>query len=263
MAIVYQEYVGKITIDSSNQNFTLGADAVTIPAGDYYTRGYSGESDDQLVEEIDAQLKNINANYSATYSTTTGLITFDYNGASKAITWDDADLQTILGFTGTQSSATSHTTTNSPKGIWRPSRSFSNLPTTTSAGSLLGLNSNTRYDIASDGSVYTTEGIFRYHGTYKYDVLSSSEVLDSSGNWSDWNTFYNMLYSVIHRGMPCRVFPDRSQNTSTSFKQVKILPPNAGIGSSGTVGEFRKWVERFVEEWNGVWSVEFSMWLDS
>jgi len=250
-----QEYIGQIVIDGDSDNFTVDATPTSISTGTYFMNGYTGEGV-QLCETLQVALAAVVGGTTVTRSTSTGLITIDF-GASHSITWTDTGLRDILGYTGNLTGASSYVATNTPKGVWRPSRELVEYP-----GDLTewwGRESSTQIVISRDGTTYTNEGNLTYGGTYGYEVLDESEVItDSSTVWESFEQFWS---DVAHEGRPIRVLMDRTSYASTSDYVTGIMiPPDSDARDEAiTLGPFSDFRNRLIESYNGFYNVRIGM----
>ena len=260
MTVKYQQYFGQIPITDSSKDFTVshGPTAGALTEGLYFCHGWTGETTDQLIEHWQAVIRALHANVSlteVTYSYTTGLITvlFKNGGGTPVntdITWNDADLQTLLGFTGAQAGATTYTATNSPRGVWRPTYGLSQYP-----GDLTEWWEDTSSSItarADSGVTYTAEGDLTYGGTFIYSMLPDADVItDSATVWESWEKFFD---TVIHKGYRFRCYPDRTLNAAANVKEA-VFANESGV--AGNMGSLRM---RSFERVNGWWNVTLPLW---
>lgn len=262
---VLQRYLGKFPITGSEQDFSIndggGADAVQLTAGDYFLHGFTGEGTDQLLEHMQAQIRAVGAPYgSATVTiSAAGIVTIDFatGGTNIAITWTDSALQTLLGFTGTQSGAESYTATNQARYIWHPSLSYADFPGADDYTGIVLPTSTTKISISKDGSTVATEGHELNQGGYAYEMLPKEDVVtDASTVWESFQKFWS---DVIHKGRRVRMFHDRTSLGSSDYKQGRILPPGADIlgGGAITVGDISQYIEESDPGYKGLWNVKF------
>lgn len=267
-----QEFIGEIEITGSLDDFTLddgtGAPmpvSVQLTSGDYFIEGYTGEATAQLIEHLQAQIRASHANFAAagssectvSRSSSTGLITISFASGPVTVTWTDAALGTLLGYTGNLSGDAAYAATNTPKGVWRPTRTITSYP-----GDLTtwwAEESSSLITISKDGSTFAMEGNLLYNGLYEYELLTDSEVVTTSS--TVWSTFEKFWQTVVHEGRPVRVLPDRTAYTSAGeYVTGFILPADASPGDGpvtiGTVMEYRG---RTIDNYNGFWQVAFKM----
>lgn len=254
----YQQYLGQITIDSTCDQLAIDGNPIVLTSGDYYVSGYSGESTAQLCEHIEDEIQALGGGYATAtvaYSASTGLITFTFSG-STAITWTDSALQTLLGFTGTQSGSSSYVATNTPKGVWRPSRAAVTYP-----GDLTVLwkpRSTTIAYRSVDGTLFITQGNFIYEAIIEYEHLAKTEVInDSTVVWGSLEKFFEY---VAHRGKLIRIYPDRTLNASDSYHTGLFVPPGSVGEENIMLGSFDEYRERFSQSYNGTWNVRLGFW---
>ena len=265
MSATLQEYVGQVRITSTCRQFQIndggGAEAVVLDLGKYFASGYTSESDDQLIEHMQTQIRAVSgfgageaAECNISRSTSTGLITIAFD-ASVDISWDHADLQTLLGFTGSQTSASSYVATNTPKGVWRPTEGLSEFPVDLTEW--WAPNSTSKVTRAPDGTISTVQGAMLYDGIFGYRLLDEGEVKSDSS--TVWESFQSFFENVIHAGYRIRAFPDRTAITSDDYREGIIVPPNASDDEPVTMGRFADWARRHIRNYNGLWGVDFRM----
>lgn len=243
----YQRYLGRFVIDANSKNFSLGAADITLTEGYYYLHGYSGETNPQLCEHMQDAIRTEGTYGSATVtlSLSTGLITIATGGSAAAITWTDTNLQTYLGFSGTQSSATSHVAGSISPFAWYPSLSPSMYPLDLST--VWAPDSTTRIIRSPDGTLFANVGDLLYAAEINYDLLSESEVVKAS---RVGGTLEHMFENVFHNGWLVRIYPDRDNNTSSSdFVTGMFGNPNEEM--LGTFAENK--ATRRIAKFNGLW----------
>lgn len=265
-----QEYIGQIAITNSTKDLSVNngtAYAVALTAGNYFAQGYSGESTAQLIEHLQVQIRAAHAAFdtgganecTVSRSASTGLITiaFAAGGGNVSVTWTDADLGTLLGFTvGNLSGAYTYTASVTPKGVWRPSRPLSELPGDET--SWWGKRSTSRVTISLDGSTYGVEGDLLYDGVFKYESLADSETIDTAAR--TWTTFESFWETVVHKVMPIRILPDRTSYTSTTyFTGIMVQADAETDGKSITVGHLEEYKNKTVTNYLGLWDVAFKL----
>jgi hypothetical protein len=262
---IYQQYLGQFSLTTLMDNFSLddggGADAVTLDTGDYFISGYETETADQLLEHMQVKVRALGAPYTTadfSRSAATGLVTLTFGtGGTVAITWTDAALKTLLGFTGTQSGADEYTATNQAQYCWSPSLSPSQYP-----GDLPTLwlpDSTSMLSVAPDGKLVGSEGNELFSAAIIYDLLDREEVIsDSSTVHESFQEFWN---DVIHKVMPVRVYPDKTLNTEDDFVTGRIVPPQADLMGEDAIriGHLEKYCKRVQPGFQGLWQVGFRM----
>jgi len=245
----YQQWIGRFAIGSSNDSFSIASNAFTLTSGNYYIAGYTSESTAQLCEHITAKIIGTYANAAVTYSETTGLVTFKIaNSGTYTITWTDTALQTLLGFTGTQSNAATYTATMEPQHVWRPERGASSYPA--QLNQFWAPRSTTVVGRSRDGTTYAVRGNLLYDAEVSYTMLADTRVITpaSTGTVTDLQGFFE---DVIHVGQPIRVFPDRTLKASTSYVTALVSPGKDG----DPIGSWQDFCGRHVANYNGLWDV--------
>jgi len=264
-----QHYIGTLTIDGDNSDFSIdtnpstGPFAVSLDAADYFVFGYTGEaavdggSTDQLLEHIEAKIRDADAAFAAatvSYDQATGLVSVDFATAATC-QWDDlggtdANLRDLLGFTGNLTGASAYTGDNQVRGTWRPSLGMTSYPGDLT--SLWGKRSTTRIGVSSDGTAFSSAGTLLYDGIYGYQLLPEAEIITiASTTWESLEQFWE---DCLHTGKPVRVYPDRTLNAADSYHAALMS------NTDGKVGGFHDaMVGRWRENYNGFWSVEFML----
>jgi len=258
VSITYQQYLGQFPIDATTKDFSVedtgggGAQAIALTTGYYYIAGYTGEVEAQLCEHMQAQIRNEGGNFAdaeVTYSGSTGLITINCPSTTTlTIGWTDSLLQSLLGFTGTQSGAKSYTATYPPRYVWRPTEELSDYPTALSTW--WASRSTSRYKRANSGKAFAIAGTTVYDGSYAYRLLTAAEMLKASQtNYESLEQFFD---DVIAAAKPIRCYPDRTANTSSDFftAQWKV---------DGEVGSFVEYFERHRSNYNGLFNFDFAL----
>lgn len=249
MTTTYQQWLGRFAVGATNDSFSIGANAFTLTAGNYYLAGYTSESTNQLCEHITATIVGTYANAAVTYSATTGLVTFKIaNSGSYAITWTDTALQTLLGFTGTQSGAATYTATMEPQHVWRPNRGLAGRPV--GEANFWAPRSTTIIGCSKDGSTYGVRGNLLYDAEIAYVMLAESRVTTpaTTGTVTDLQSFYE---DVVHQGQPIRIYPDRSLSASTSFVTALVSTGK----EDEPVPAWSDFAARHIANYSGLWDV--------
>ena len=247
--VTYQEYHGRFAIGSSSNNFSVGANAVTLTSSYYYIAKYTGESTSQLCETMQAAIRavsgTVSPNANVTYSMATGRITIALDSA-QTITWTDAALQTILGFTGAQSGSATYTATYQPRYTWRPSRGLSSYPLTLER--LWDPQATSRFTRAKDGAVHSVAGHTIYAAELEYQALPAGDVV--VGAVQNYQSFEQFYLDVISAGQPMRVYPDRS-NAALQYGAVWGDDNPESVASAS---------RRTVREYSGYYDVRLPLW---
>jgi len=244
-----QRYLGQFSITDSTKDFVVDGTPLALTTGTYYM---SGSGDDQLVEEIEDLIQTVAGQGTATVtqSATTGKVTISLDSAVD-ITWTDAGLGTLLGFTGNLTGSDSYVSDNQARYCWFPSSGLSDYP-----GYLQDWwspTSTTRLQRSPTGQTYSRQGNLLYDGAFEYQYLTEAEVWQKGGTW--WDSFESFFEDVLHPGSPIRCFPDRDQNGATDY-QVAIWQPEEGQ----PIGSLRGFTSRNLSEYNGFWRVTLSLW---
>ncbi len=252
-----QIYVGRFTLPDTAVDFTINdgtAYPVSLTVAARYAYGYTGESDVQFLEHVQAVIRAADAAFGAatvTFDVATGLVTINF-GTVTSVAWTDTDLRDLLGYTADLSGSSAYHATNQLRYIWRPSSGLSRYP-----GDLTQwweTTSTTKVIRSKTGETYTVKGSLTYGGEYAYDKLPKNDVVKSSSTtWQALETFWT---DVVHQGQPFRCYPDRTLNSSTSFYPAiwAVDDEEEGLDS------FREYADRSVDEYNGLWGVDFELW---
>jgi hypothetical protein len=262
MAIdVLQQYLGRVTIDDDTKNFSVGAFAITLTTGNYYVTGYSGEATAQLVEHMQAQIRAADATLNAStveYDkdaiTGVGPVVMSLDGSGgpvvATITWTDSALQTLLGFTGTQSGASTYTATNQPRGCWRPTLGWAEYPL--NATKFWTPRSTSFAGASKDGTTYSTEGtLVNEAPMVRYENLPEADVI-TPGTGTIQRDLQEFWKQIAHKGQPIRIFPNRTLNASDSYHTGLLVP----FEEDEHLGSFTDFVGRRIRAYNGLWDVQ-------
>lgn len=249
----YQRYVGRFAYTSVANGLTIGASSFTFTSGYYYLHGYSGESSVQFCEHMQTVIRAAGGAYAAvtvTLSLSTGKITITgWTGGAKSFVWGDTTLQTLLGFSGSQTGASSYTATYPSPTVWYPS-----LPATYYPVDLTGFwnpESTTRVMRSRDGTSYAVIGNVVYSSRVNYQLLPDTDMIKTSSRIG--GTLQHMFENVFHQGAPVRIYPDRDLNSTTANFVTGVYgsPDDDMIGGfSGAIANRR------IESYNGLWDCE-------
>lgn len=246
MSQVLQQYLGRLHVGSDRDSFSVGATALTIPAGWYYLCGYTGEATAQLCEAMQALIRGIGATQDAStvvYDAATGRVTITLKTAAT-LTWTDSALGVLLGNPAT-ASGTLHAGTAQPRFVWRPSRALASYPTD---GPTWWAEESTTLGVrAPKGTTYSVAGELLYSGAFAYRNLPSSDVIVSSG--CGYVPLQQFWRDVIHEGQPFRCYYDRTSAASANVFTARVSGGEDGIGS------FLKIAQRAKPPYNGYWNV--------
>ncbi len=249
MATVKQQYLGRFYINASNNSFTCDGDALAVTAGYFYTAGYTSESTDQLCEAVQVLIRTVSGQSTATvtYSGTTGVVTIALDSA-VTIVFTDSGLAAYLGFSATtQSGADTYTSDQIPRGIWRPTNSAVGHPNIIE--NFWIKRSSTRVMRSADGTTYSVIGNEFSDATIEYEALPEADVPTPSSG-TIYRDFENWLSDIVHEGQPIRCYPDRTVNTSADYVTAVF-----GSDDMETIGSFTDFMNRFTEDYNGMWNV--------
>jgi len=245
-----QQYLGKLRIGSASKDFAIGASACSLTVGDYYLTGYTAEATAQLCEHMQAVIRAIGATQDAStvvYNATTGRVTITLETAA-ALTWTDAALGALLGYTSAAYGAgTTFTAEAAPRYVWRPTEGLARYPVHLSTW--WGSRSTTVVQRSPNGSIATVEGAFLYDGEFGYDLLTSAEVMTTPGT-TVWESLEQFWLDVIGRGKPIRCYPDRTLSAVGNVFEAIALPR----GDEG-LGSFVDYAARHFESYDGLWNV--------
>lgn len=249
-------FLGRFYLGGTLDTFTIddggGAQTVTLTNGYRYVTGYTGEGTNQLCEDFTAKVQALGGNYhaaTATFSTMTGKITLDFGGHNMAIVWTDGDLQTLMGFSGTQSGAANYVATNKARYTWIPSRAMTDYPT--NATNIWNPVSTTVGLRSGNGTTTTLAGDLLNETQIDFTFLTEAETITPATGtvYADYQQFWT---DVFHAGEMVRFYPDKTLAASTSFKTA--------VWGGEEVGSFRDMADRYTSKFNGLWNVTVPMW---
>jgi len=245
------EFVGRILINSGNDSLVFddgGSHPVTVTNGWRFLWGYTSEAATQIVEELDAAVKAVDANYSCVYSQTTGKVTFDFNSVTTSITFTDNDLGLILGFsTGSVAGGSTYTSDQSCRYIWQPSRDYSEVAGGATVANFWVPGYTATPMRASGGTVHAVPGSTLYSGWMSFKLLAESDIHTGV---ADLQQFFDDVVSLVQ---PVRVFPNKSNITSTDYVTAIIGAVDQQIGS------FEEFRSRYLSSYGGLWDVDLPM----
>jgi len=246
--MAYQELLGRFYISSSLDNLSVGGNAISLTQGYYYLCGYTGEATNQLLEHLQAQI--VAAGYASatcTRSSSTGYVTIDI-GSTATITWTDTALQTLMGFTGTQSGASSYTGSQMPQHTWRPSETLTDYPGNST--NIWTPRSSSSVGRARDGTTWGVVGHVVYDARVTWDLLPEADVVKPSTGTigKDLESWFE---DVIHETQPVRLITDRTSYASTDDYVTAVV----GDEEQETLGSFEDFKGRYTDEYQGLWTV--------
>jgi hypothetical protein len=249
-----QRYLGLFSITDATKDFSVAGNPLSLTAGDYYMSGVVGE--DQLTGHMQTVIQALGAPYDSTrvtQSSTTGKVTISFPDAGNtAVTWTDAGLGTLLGFTGNLSGANEYLSTHQARYCWFPSRGLTSYPG--NINDWWAPNSTTKLHRSANGQTYSRKGNILYDGRFEYKHLSSAEVWKEGSAW--WGSFESFFEDVIHEGSPIRCFPDRTLNADSGDYETGIWQPEEGK----PVSSMSSLTGRNIRDYNGYWRLELNLW---
>lgn len=265
MAPIQQLYAARFALGTDRRDFKIGGHAIALTTGYYYLFGYPTETAVQFIEHMQAAIR-AEGTYPAatvTVSNTTGIVTIATGGAAAAISWDDAGLQTMLGFTGTQPSATSHVGSRQARYLWLPSRALSAYPC------VLQKWWDDRYTGKSyrspTGTTYGLKGNQLHEGFYQYRNLLASEVVTDPDSVS-LGTFQQFYEDTAGAGnQPFRVYPDRTDARIDGAALPDSEFYTACFASSEESVRFSDVAKKGRDQYHGYWDVSLDLheWIQS
>lgn len=255
-----QAWLGRFQLDSGSKtiDITDGTTPITITldtSTNFYISGFDGETT-QLCETIESDMQSnggVYASATCSFSYDTGKVTFDFDGTSCTITWTDSDLQTILGFDGTEdvTSVTSATGAQIAKYVWIPQRGFSDHPVDRTQ--FWEDESMSYVNRSLDGSIASVKGQLLQRADVGYRFLKAADVIVPSGG-EGRGTFELFFADVIHEGQHLRLFPDDSATTSSDYVTAIV-----GIGKEDAIGRFTDYASRERASFNDLWRVDIPL----
>jgi hypothetical protein len=268
MSLIQQLYVARFALGTDRNNFSLGSAAIALTTGHRYLFGYPTEIASVgtygLIELMESMIQAEGTYPSATvrWSYVTNRVTIATGGAAAAITWTDAGLQTLLGFTGTQSSATSHTATNAPRYIWAPSRALSYYPTN------LDKWWDDRYTgigyRAPTGVTYGLKGNKLREGFYQYRNLTAAETVTDPAT-TVWESFQRFFEDTKGEEQPFRIYPDRTDARPDGDASPDVGLFTAVFAGSDESVKFSDIAKRERGAYQNYWKVDLDLheWVQS
>lgn len=250
----YQLFLGQFTIGALD--FTIGSTACQIAAGNYFMYGYTGESTDQFLEAIQAEIRAETSHTGATvaFNTSTERVTITLD-STDSITFDDTSMADILGFTsGSYSGASSYTAEQNPRYSWLPELANADKPHYMSAANFWVPSSQSIVQRSENGTTYPLAGERIYEASITYKYLSTSNVLTpTTGSvYSDFQQFWN---DVIHEAQPFRLVFDKTTYAASSDYITGIV----GAPDSKEIGSFQAFRERSIKPMMNMFNVNLTM----
>lgn len=252
----YQHYFARFYCDTSLNNLSLndGVDdfAVALATGYYYLDDPNGGDD--FLAHLQAQIRASDATFASaevTLAAATGLITINFatGGTNIAITWTDSALQTLLGFSGTQSGAESYTATNQPRYFWRPSKAATAYNDLDEFWVPKSTCKNTR---AMDGTTGHVPGPTLYYTEMAYSHLPKADVLTTSSTINESFQKFYIDMCEADAGGRLLVQTDRTQAGGAYFHEA--------LFAAEEMGSFDDYSKRNRDDYNGFWSIKLPLW---
>lgn len=253
MTVIFQMWLGRFAIGSDRVDFTVndggGAQAVALTEGDYFMAGITAET--QFLEHFQAQTRALGGNFAtmtAVLSVSTGLITLDFDGTDTTIVWTDVALQTMLGFSGSQTGASSYVATNTARYVWLPSFGMSDYPG--NAQNIWLPRSTSISGVTPNGTTFGVEGNELNSARIEYEALDESEVIKPSTGtiFKDLETYF---LDVAHKTQRMRVVVDKTSYTAATDYVTAMW----GAPRGGTLGSLTDSVGRNVSNFQGLWDI--------
>lgn len=246
------ELRGQLTIGASNNGLNVAACALTLTSGTKYTVA-AGNETNGLIDDVQTKIRTVpgHGNANVTYDTSTGRITVALN-VSATMNMESA-LASALGFTTTDyAAAATHTATQCPMHIWRPTRGMSDHPVDVNV--LWQPRSSTVGGRAPAGTTYTRAGTKVYDAVIAFDKLPEADVITPSSGTirRDLQAWYE---AVPCEGMPIRVYPDRTAVANTDHWREGIWYED----DAEEVGAFVDYASRHVTRWQNLWDVQIPL----
>ena len=241
------ELRGQFTVGTSQDSFGMASQTAALTAGTVYLAGDDSESNG-LINDLQTQLRKFTGHGNANVTYSSGAVTIACNVAAN-ITFDDAQLAAILGFsTAAQASAATHTSDQTPKYVWRPSRGLSGHPV--DVNTFWSPRSSTVAGRSVDGTTWTREGSTVYDAEIEFKLLPAAEVCTPGTGTvgSDLQSFYE---DVACKGMPIRIYKDRGTATNSDYWVEAIW----GNEEDDELGSFNDYADRHIRKWQALWGV--------
>ena len=258
MTAAKQAWLGRFSVDSTLDNLSVGASAISLTTGYYYPAAHSTESSPTtvgLVEQLETQIIAIGATQDAStvaLDIDTGIVTITLETAAT-LTFTDSDLAALLGFDGDQGSATTHTGQYPMRHVWCPSQGFAQHPV--DPQEFWAVRSASRLTMSAEGDPHVDERGMQYVAMVGYEYLNRSEVVvDAGDSGVEGNgTFERFFRTVVHQGSSMRIVTDRtSYAASTDYVTAKF-----GRLDGSPLGEIVEWIEPTLgKDQHSLWDVD-------
>ena len=254
-----QQLLGRFSIGADRADFAFddlvgNSRTATLTSGKYFIAGYTSESAEQLVEHIQTNMQAETGFGAATctYDAGTGLVTFEFAVNPTTLTFTDAALGTLLGFTGVQSGAAQYVGTTQARHVWRPQEQITRYSLLRATG--YEPVSSSVVTVAPDGTSYSTAGSTRYEAVDEPLLWNTLPEADgptpTSGTiYLDFEQFFK---DVVGAGEQIRYYHDRSNNTATDYVTILAV---ASEGPGKPIGRLSSFMARTDEAFDGLWDV--------
>lgn len=260
-----QRFFGRHTIGTASKDFTLEDSSntpttypVALTAGDYFLEAYSGEGTNQLVEHMQAQIRALGVKGAVDYGSATVVyepgtdrvtIDFQTDPVTVDITWDDSALQTILGFTGSQTGADAYLAAQSPRYVWSPAKAPAEFPLDLTQ--FWAPRSSTIVGRSKDGTSHSLKMPVLYDAVLRYELLADTNVITPAAG-TTYQDLQQFWVDVVHAGQPIRIYIDRDLSSAANTKTGLWTPDEEGE----PIGSFLQHVGRHIRNYNGLWDVD-------
>jgi hypothetical protein len=247
------ELRGQFTVGTSQDSFGMNSQTAALTAGTYYLECADDESNG-LIDDLQTQMRKFTDQASAnvSYSKTTGFVTLAMTGGAN-IEFDDSELADILGFASTtQAAAATHTGTQVPKHIWRPTRGLSGHPV--DANTFWAPRSSTIVGRSVDGTTYSREGTKTYDADIEFKLLPVADVC-TPGSGTIYRDLQQFFEDVASKGSLIRVYHDRGTSTDSDSWSEGLW----GSEDDEELGAFLDYADRHFKRWQALWGASIPL----
>jgi|SRR6056297_3505460 len=237
----------RITVPSVGYPLLVDDVTATVAGGTYYHSTTDDGADAGLTSLADAVAAAINAidadTWTVTLDSSTGLYTIATDGSAKPVAWSSNALRDLLGFTGSQSGATSYTGTAQAQGLWISSYGYQAKH---GSPSFLGHPRSDKHDYENAaGYCGGVAGQTSYRHMLRFPMETDAKANTVSEVTAN-ESFQTFLEDSIHGrkewatvGGPIRFHGDSTTYTTWYVPGMNDYDP-----------------ARIEGEWDGLWSIE-------
>jgi len=185
----------------------------TIPAGNYYL--WDSTASQSLVDALEAALVEAGAAGASVTLTKSGHVRIDL-GTTGSITWSDATVRNLYGFTGNLSGSQVYVAPNRSPLFWSPGRT--EIIPEGSLGSQGARNYDTEISDAPGYVVAVTQNVWRT-ATFQFGFIPTDRFSTKNELNGEYTTFF---HEVLRNGRPFKAYRTIDEDEDDTTNPVTI-----------------------------------------